>query len=131
MKQGDHFLKIITVLLAAAVLSYFGYAVWRAAAAPAATVTALAYEADVGAEAVGYVVRDEVQLSAPAGNVVPARSEGERVGWARCWRRSTAPPRRRRVRRRSGTSRPSSASSITPWTIPAPTRPWTGRSGTC
>lgn len=80
MKQGDHFLKIITVLLAAAVLSYFGYAVWRAAAAPAATVTALAYEADVGAEAVGYVVRDEVQLSAPAGNVVPARSEGERVG---------------------------------------------------
>ena len=63
MKQGDKFIKILMILLAAVVLSYFGYAAWNYLAEPLATVTALEYEADIGASVTGYVVREETPLA--------------------------------------------------------------------
>lgn len=46
MKQGDKFLKITMILIAAAVFSYFGYALYGYFSSPLSTVTALEYEAD-------------------------------------------------------------------------------------
>lgn len=80
MKQGDKFLKITMILIAAAVFSYFGYALYGYFSSPLSTVTALEYEADAGAVVTGYVVRDEQLLTASQPIVIPALSEGERVG---------------------------------------------------
>ena len=80
MKQGEKFIKGLMILLAAVVLSYFGYAAWRYFSAPPAAVTALAFEADVGAPVTGYVVREELPLSASQPIVVPTRAEGEHIG---------------------------------------------------
>lgn len=80
MKQGDKFLKILMLLMAVVVLSYFGYALYGYFSSPLSTVTALEYEADAGAVVTGYVVRDEELLSSKQPIVVPTLSEGERVG---------------------------------------------------
>ena len=80
MKQGDKFLKILMLLLAAVVLAYFGYALYGYFASPLSTVTALEYEADAGAVVTGYVVRDEQVLTASQSIVISTLSEGERAG---------------------------------------------------
>ncbi len=78
-KQGDGFMKVVMLLLAAAVLVYFGYAAYRYISAPLSTVTALEYEADVSTKVTGYIVRDEEQLTSTASITVPFVSEGKRI----------------------------------------------------
>lgn len=80
MKQGEKFIKFLMVLLAAAVLAYFGYAAYGYFSEPVTTVTALEYEADVGAAVTGFVVREELPLLSDAAITVPTRAEGEHVG---------------------------------------------------
>lgn len=80
MKQGDKFIRLIMILLAAAVLSYFGYAAYDYLSEPIATVTALEYEASVGVTATGYVVREETQLTSSHPITVPTLTEGARIG---------------------------------------------------
>lgn len=79
MKQGDRFMKLVMLLLAAAVLAYFGYAAYGYFNEPLSTVTALEYEADVSTKVTGYIVRDEEQLTSTAPITVPFVSEGKRI----------------------------------------------------
>ncbi|MEA4966442.1 MAG: HlyD family efflux transporter periplasmic adaptor subunit [Oscillospiraceae bacterium] len=80
MKQGEKFIRLIMILLAAVVLAYFGYAAYGYLAAPLTTVTALEYEASVGVTAAGYVVRQETQLTSSYPITVPTLAEGARIG---------------------------------------------------
>lgn len=80
MKQGDRFMKVVMLLLTAAVLAYFGYAAYGYFSEPLGTVTALEYEADVSTKVTGYIVRGEKQLTSSAPITVPVVTEGKRIG---------------------------------------------------
>ncbi len=80
MKQGKIYNKLILGLLLATVISYMGFAVFRALREPMNTVRAIEYESGAACRTTGYVVRDETVLTSPYGITVPVRSEGERVG---------------------------------------------------
>lgn len=79
MKQGKFYTKLILWIFLAAVVCYFGYAVFSTIYAPLTTVTAIEYEAGTGSYTTGYVVRDESVVRSAYGITALLVSEGERV----------------------------------------------------
>lgn len=79
MKQGKFYTKLILWIFLAAVVCYFGYAVFSTIYAPLTTVTAIEYEAGTGSYTTGYVVRDEMVVRSAYGITALLVSEGERV----------------------------------------------------
>ena len=79
MKQGKFYTKLILWIFLAAVLCYFGYAIFSAVYAPLTTVTAIEYEAGNGSYTTGYVVREETVVRSTYGITALVVSEGEKV----------------------------------------------------
>lgn len=79
MKQGRFYTTLILWIFLAAVVCYFGYAVFNTIYAPLTTVTAIEYEAGTGSYTTGYVVRDESIIRSSYGITSLLVSEGERV----------------------------------------------------
>lgn len=79
MKQGKFYTKLILWIFLAAVVCYFGYAVFDTVYAPLTTVTAIEYEAGTGSYTTGFVVRDESVIRSTYGITALVVSEGEHV----------------------------------------------------
>ncbi len=79
MKQGKFYTKLILWIFLAAVLCYFGYAIFTSVYAPLTTVTAIEYEAGSGSYTTGFVVREESVVRSTYGITSLVVSEGERV----------------------------------------------------
>ena len=79
MKQGKFYTKLILWIFLAAVLCYFGYAIFTSVYAPLTTVTAIEYEAGSGSYSTGFVVREESVVRSTYGITSLVVSEGERV----------------------------------------------------
>lgn len=79
MKQGKFYTKLILWIFLAAVVCYFGYAVFDTLYAPLTTVTAMEYEAGTGSYTTGFVVRDETVIRSTYGITALVVSEGEHV----------------------------------------------------
>lgn len=79
MKQGNKFLKIITVVLAVMVVSYILYNTIESASTGVATAQAVYYTASTGVYTEGFVVRQESVIPAGYDLVLPTKAEGEKV----------------------------------------------------
>lgn len=79
MRQGTVITKIIFLLLLLALIAYAVAAAVMTMSKSITTVPAIAYEVGDGFQTTGYVVRDEMILTAPSGISVLLRNEGERV----------------------------------------------------
>ena len=79
-KQGDLYLKIISIVLAAVVLAYVLFSVLFSSGSSYALTAAVRCEVGDGQTVSGFVVRSEKLLTAEESIVICELSEGERVG---------------------------------------------------
>lgn len=83
MKNTSLTTKLITVLLALAVLAYFGFQTWSYFTSPEVTTAVYTYRAEHILTLNGFVVRDEQVIDCSDSLVELTRSEGERVAKGR------------------------------------------------
>lgn len=79
MKQGAMVNRIVMLLIAAAILLYFGGAAWKSLHDPYPTVQSYGYQMDETAEATGFVCRQETVLTGQGGIVRQLVGEGEKA----------------------------------------------------
>ena len=79
MKQGNKFLRVITVVLAVMVVSYILYNAIESASSGVATAQAVYYTASTGVYTEGFVIRQESAIPADYDLVLPTKAEGEKV----------------------------------------------------
>ena len=80
MKQGRTYLNIVVVVIAVAVVLYFGLSILHTSNDGYTTYRAVVYEVGDGITTSGFVVRDETVITSGENIVVLSRREGERVG---------------------------------------------------
>ena len=86
-KQGDLYLKIVSIVLAGIVVAYLVLSVLFGSGGSSYTLeTAVRCEAGDGQTVSGFVVREEEIITASQPVVVCALTEGERVGSVRLQR---------------------------------------------
>ena len=79
MKRTDFFIKLVTVVLFIAVVSYIGVYLFYAALNSYETTTAIAYTVERTYPAQGYIVRSETVLADTGSMVLAVVNEGEKV----------------------------------------------------
>ena len=103
MKQSKIITKVVMVLLFCAVICYLGVYAVQSLSDPYTMVMAYGYTVDDGAEAVGWLVREEQVLPSPGSGIVDVLlDEGEKVGAGQTaavlYRDDTALDRRQEIR---------------------------------
>ena len=117
-KQGDLYLKIVSIVLAGIVVAYLVLSVLFGSGGSSYTLeTAVRCEAGDGQTVSGFVVREEEIITASQPVVVCALTEGERVGsgqrvadgYQSCAMRPLARQGRTRPRRTTPSKKPSAS----------------------
>ena len=79
MKRSDFYIRIVTVVLFLAVLSYICVYIYNATINTYITMPAISYSVEETLSTQGYIVRTETVLTDAGGAVLPSVGEGEKV----------------------------------------------------